>query len=184
LTKLTLDQFYTNIIDFLEESKSTYVIIGGLAVSLIGEPRMTLDVDLILSLPKDEIKRFLMNVANKGYELNIQKESKRIEDTGTFRFSMGFFHADVILASSTFEDSMFKRRKRLELAGRKAYFPSPEDLILLKIVAGREKDMLDAKSIAIRHKNKLDQKYLEKWAQKLSDEAQDMAIWNRLSKIL
>ena len=61
----------------------------------------------------------------------------------------------------------------IKLAGKNAYFPSPEDLIILKVVVGREKDMLDAKSILIRHKNKLDRKYMEKWAQSISNEAQD-----------
>jgi hypothetical protein len=183
LTNPTLDQFYNNLVTFLEESKSKYVIIGGLAVSLIGEPRLTHDIDLILSIPESDIQYFLKLIIDKGFDLNMQKELKRIERTGTFRFSIGFFHADVILASSTFEDSVFKRRRRIKLVDKKAYFPSPEDLIILKIMVGREKDMLDAKSIVIRHKNKLDKKYIEKWTQKISDEAQDMTIWNRLSKL-
>ena len=89
MTKQTLDQFYGQAIDLLVELKFPYVIIGGLAVSLIGEPRMTLDIDFILSIP--------------------------------------------------------------------------------------EKDMLSAKSILIRHRGKLDRKYIEKWAQRISDEAQDMS---------
>ena len=183
MAKLTLDQFYANLIDFLEESRSAYVIIGGLAVSLIGEPRITQDIDLILYISEGDIRQFLKKVDEKGFNLNIQKELNRIKRTGTFRFSMGLFHADVILASSTFEDSIFKRKKKIMLVGKKAYFPSPEDLILLKVVVGREKDIFDAKSIVIRHKSKLDRKYMEKWAQKISDEAQDMTVWNRLSKL-
>lgn len=180
----TLDQFYNNLVNLLEETKSDYVIIGGLAVSVIGEPRTTLDIDLILSIPENDIQLFLKHIIDKGFELNMQKELKRIEHTGTFRFSMGFFHADIILASSTFENSVFKRRKKIKLVNKNAYFPSPEDLIILKIMVGREKDMLDVKSIVTRHKNKLDRKYLEKWTQTISDEAQDMAIWNRLTKLL
>ena len=175
MTKQTLDQFYGHAIELLDELKYPYVIIGGLAVSLIGEPRMTLDIDFILSIPEKDIHNFL--------ETDMKKELRRIKQTGTFRFSMGLFHADVILASSEFESSVFKRKKRIKLADKKAYFPSPEDLIILKIVAGREKDMLDAKSILIRHKNKLDRKYMEKWAQRISDEAQDMSVWNRLLRL-
>ena len=43
---------------------------------------------------------------------------------------------------------------------------------------------LDVQSIVTRHNTHLDRKYLEKWAQLLSDEAEDMAIWNRLTKVL
>lgn len=183
MAKQTLDQFYGQTIDLLEESNFPYVIIGGLAVSLIGEPRITQDVDLILSIPESDIRPFMGTAIDRGFDLNIQKELQRIKRTGTFRFSMGFFHADVILASSDFEDSIFKRRRKIKLAGKKAYFPTPEDLIILKIVVGREKDMLDAKSILIRHKNKINRKYMEKWTQKISDEAQDLPVWNRLLKL-
>ena len=183
MTKQTLDQFYGQAIELLDKLKYPYVIIGGLAVSLIGEPRMTLDIDFILSIPEKDIHNFLETAIKRGFGLNMKKELQRIKQTGTFRFSMGIFHADVILASSEFESSVFKRRKKIKLAGKKAYFPSPEDLIILKIVVGREKDMLDAKSILIRHKNKLDRKYMEKWAQRISDEAQDMSVWNRLLRL-
>ena len=43
---------------------------------------------------------------------------------------------------------------------------------------------IDAEGIALRHKGKLDRKYLEFWTQKLSDEAEDITIWNRLMKLL
>lgn len=57
-------------------------------------------------------------------------------------------------------------------------------MILLKIIVGRDKDMLDAKSVAVRHKGRLDRQYLKKWAQAISDEAEDMGIWERLVKVL
>jgi hypothetical protein len=54
----------------------------------------------------------------------------------------------------------------------------------MKIIPGREKDLLDAKGIVIRHRGKLDTKYLKNWAMKLSDEAQDMKIWKVLNDLL
>jgi predicted nucleotidyltransferase len=77
-----------------------------------------------------------------------------------------------------------ERRKEIPLYGIKAFFPTPEDLILLKIIPGRDKDLLDAKNIVLRHKGKLDINYLKKWAEVFSDEAQDMRICNLLNKLL
>lgn len=59
-----------------------------------------------------------------------------------------------------------------------------EDFILLKIIPGRDKDILDVKSVIERHKGKLDKRYLEMWAQRFSDEAEDMRIWNTLRQLL
>ena len=51
-------------------------------------------------------------------------------------------------------------------------------------IVGRDNDMLDAKSVVIRHRPELDQNYLKKWAKAISDEAKDIGIWNRLMNVL
>jgi len=43
----TFDAFCRESIDFLTGTSTPYLIIGGLAVAVIGEPRMTGDVDVI-----------------------------------------------------------------------------------------------------------------------------------------
>lgn len=161
-----------------------YLVIGGLAISVIGEPRLTQDINLIVAIREDDIHAFLEKAIGNGFEVDMEKELQRIELTGTFRLRRGLYHADIIIASISLEESAFARSQKIKLLDRMVPFPSPEDLILLKIIVGRDKDMLDAKSIVIRHRNKLDKTYLEKWAQKLSEEAEDMRIWNRLMNIM
>ncbi len=183
MTKNSLDKFYTDVVDFLDESKIQYLIIGGLAVSVIGEPRMTNDIDIIVSIKKQNIQHILKNAKKCGWTVNIDRELQRIKETGTFRLNSEFFHLDVIIASTLLEEKAFARAQKIKLGNRIASFPSPEDLILFKIIVGRDKDILDARSIVIRHKNHLDYQYLEKWAQSISDEAEDISIWNRLKKV-
>ena len=78
----------------------------------------------------------------------------------------------------------FNRRKTIALYGIKAFFPTPEDLILFKIIPGRKQDLLDAERVVLRHEGKLDTEYLKSWARKLSDQAEDMRIWNELKTLL
>jgi len=179
-----LDEFCSAVIDFFERENVSYLVIGGLAVSVIGEPRMTQDIDLIVAIKKQDVPTFLEDALRNGFELDIEKELQRTELTGTFRLRRELYHADIIIASISLEESAFARSQKIKLLDRMVPFPSPEDLILLKIIVGRDKDILDAKSIIIRHRNKLDKIYLELWAQKLSDEAEDMKIWNRLMTLL
>jgi predicted nucleotidyltransferase len=182
--KSILDEFYIAVIDFLEQSKVPYLIIGGLAVSVIGEPRMTQDIDLIVSLKKQNVHALLESAINSSFELNMERELQRVKETGTFRLNRGHFHADMIIASTSLEESAFTRAQRIKLVNKIASFPSPEDLVLFKIVVGRDKDMLDARAIVIRHKMRLDRGYLKRWAQSISDEAEDMTVWNRLMELL
>lgn len=77
-----------------------------------------------------------------------------------------------------------RRKRRVRLYNTNAFFPTPEDLILLKIIPGRPQDLLDAETIAQRHRNRLDVKYLESWARRLSDDTEDTRIFHTLQKLL
>ena len=65
-----------------------------------------------------------------------------------------------------------------------ANFPSPEDFILFKLIPGRSKDLLDVESVILRHRDTLDRDYLQQWAQRLSDEMEDLRLFNTLTRLL
>jgi hypothetical protein len=62
--------------------------------------------------------------------------------------------------------------------------PSPEDLILFKVLAGRDKDLLDAAGIVRRHAGRLDRSYLEATLQPICDLAEDLGALRRLRSVL
>lgn len=179
-----LDLLYVNLISLVEETRTPYIVIGGLAVGVIGEPRLTHDIDLIVFLAIENIQAFLEKSKKRGFIFNDKEVFKEIRSTGTFRLNYGLFHADFIIASTRLEKNALKRGQKIMLFGKKAVFPSPEDLILLKIIPGRERDLLDAKSIVKRHFDKLDKRYLEKWSMKLSDEAEDLRVYNQIKRLI
>lgn len=179
-----LDKLLKNTISLLKKEGLDYFVIGGLAVGLLGEPRMTQDIDIILFISKDDMEHFLMSALDAGFKCNKSIALANVRDRGAFKLVWENLWVDIIIASTEFEKSALKRTIKTKLLGKKISIPSPEDFILLKIIAGRDKDMLDIRSVIERHKGKLDGKYLEMWAQKLSDEAEDMRIWNTLMKLL
>jgi hypothetical protein len=180
----SLDRLYAKTLSFLEKEKVPYLLIGGLAVGVLGEPRMTQDVDLIIFIPKKSAPEIIKKAIKAGFRANPAVVVRDIDLKGAFRLDFESLWVDIIISSTEFENSAFKRKKQIELLGKKTYLPSPEDLILLKLIPGRDKDILDIKSIIERYKGKLNKDYLEKWAQKLSDEAEDLRIWNTLKKLL
>lgn len=180
----SLDRIYSKTLSFLEKEKIPYLLIGGLAVGVLGEPRMTQDVDLIVFIPRKSTPEIIKKAIKAGFRTNLTAAVKDIELKGAFRLDFENLWVDIIISSTEFENSAFKRKKQIKLLSKKTFIPSPEDLILLKLIPGRDKDILDVKSIIERHEGKLDKPYLEKWAQKLSDEAEDLRIWNTLKKLL
>ncbi|MEW5694246.1 MAG: nucleotidyltransferase [Candidatus Hydrogenedentota bacterium] len=181
---VSLDNIFKKIIIFLEKNKIGYLIIGGIAASILGYPRFTKDVDIILFVKKQQIKNLLKKFKNEGFSFDENIVINRVKETGTFQILYQDLHIDFIIVSSKFEKVAFSRRQRINIYGIKANFPTPEDLILMKIIPARHMDIADIENIAKRYINKLDKKYLLEWAQKLSDESEDMRIYNYIKNLL
>jgi len=179
-----LEQEYKRIINFLNTHSLNYLVIGGIAVSVIGNPRETKDIDFCIFIKKSDIKKFLERANKSGFEFDIKKMLQQAKETGCFHIMDGSVRIDFLIASHELEKTAFNRKTSIEMHGVKAFYPTPEDLILLKIVPGRLRDLADAEDIAIRHSGKLDEKYLLNWAQKLSDESEDMRIYRKVKRLL
>jgi hypothetical protein len=122
--------------------------------------------------------------AGAGFEVQPAVERERLATTGTLRFRRGTFQIDLITASLPFEEAAFQRASRHELFGVLLPFPSPEDLILFKVLAGRDKDMLDAVGVVRRHRDHLDITYLETTLQPICELAEDQSPWRRLQRVI
>lgn len=182
--KILLEDVYRKIVTFLNAGKYQYLVIGGIAAGTIGEPRITGDIDIDILLDKKDSSNFIKKLEKQGFLINEEAVKKTFKDTGTFKVYYGGFHIDFMVFSTELEKEALKRSITLNLYKTPAPFPTPEDLILLKIIPGRTQDLLDIENIITRHKNRLDVKYIMNWAKKLSEEAEDMRFYNKLKKLL
>jgi hypothetical protein len=182
--KILVEDVYKKAVSFLNKEKYEYIVIGGIAVGLLGEPRATGDVDIDILLETKQIPGFLRKAKKAGFKFNVKECQRRATATGTFQIQYGTFHVDFIIASIKLERQAFKRKKKIRLYNANAFFPTPEDMILLKIIPGRPQDLVDAQKVALRHKGKLDIGYLKRCAQELSDETQETRILTGLERIL
>lgn len=181
---MTLEELFKKTITLLEKHEFEYLIIGGIAAGALGEPRVTGDIDVNIRIKKDLVKKFLMYAQAEGFTYNSSEVNKRVKETGTFQIWCEDFHVDYLISSTKFEENAFKRRQRIKLFGVAANFPTPEDLILFKVIPARPIDKIDVENIVLRHKGRLDEKYLLDWAMKLSDEAQDVRIYKEVKRLL
>lgn len=56
--------------------------------------------------------------------------------------------------------------------------------ILLKLIPGRPKDLLDAEAVIARHADHLDRGYLDQWARWSADLMEDFRVPNTLKRLL
>ena len=161
------------------------VIIGGVAVSLLGVPRYTVDLDAVFLLDLDDVPELLVEAAKLGIE-------PRISDPITFarksrmlllRHNPSGIDIDLSLGFLPFEIEMVDRSQMVEFGSIKLRLPTPEDLIILKAFAHRPKDILDIQSIAKSHPN-LDKERIRFWIEQF-DKALDMTgLWETISRLL
>jgi len=176
--------FCQKAFDFLEGAGVRHLVIGGLAVGAIGEARTTGDVDVIGFVSYQDAVALITRASEAGFEVRPEIELERLRATGTLRFRYGKFQLDIILASLPFEEVAHARAMSKRLFGRLVLFPTPEDLIVFKVLAGRDKDILDAVGVARRHAATLDRRYLETTLRTICDLAEDMEPWSRLESVL
>lgn len=154
-------------LDAVEAGRFEYLLYGGMAAALWGEPRYTEDADMILFLPERDAPRFLQEAARHGFFVEEDLAIQQIQINGWARLPLGSadspWHLDLTLGDSPFDQSAVQRRRCVALFGRNVWVASPEDLIVYKLVSGRDVDLLDVQHIAERQE-RLDSGYLRTWA--------------------
>jgi Nucleotidyl transferase of unknown function (DUF2204) len=134
-----------------------WCVFGAQAVIAYGVPRLSADVDVTLDLVPHEPERFAREMEEAGFTL-------RVEDPDFVRRTrvMPFVHVatamplDVVLAGSGLEDEFLERARATDLGGASVPLIDPEDLMIAKVLAGRPKDIEDARGVWRLHGRALD----------------------------
>lgn len=167
---------------FLENHQRRFCFIGGIAVQNWGEPRLTRDIDISLLTG--------FGGEERDVDLLLGAYLPRIEDARRFALahrvlllrSPGGIGIDVSLAALPYEELMIDRALLVELLpGQRLRLCSPEDLVIMKVFAGRETDVRDARSVVVRQgDSRLDWDYIETNLAPLADLKGDPALMDRL----
>lgn len=68
---------------------------------------------------------------------------------------------DVVLAGPGLEDQFFDRVESRDVDGVPVRLASPEDIIVMKVLAGRPKDVDDVTAVVAAYATRLDRAYIE-----------------------
>jgi hypothetical protein len=139
----------TALMRWLRASRVEGVVIGGVAVSLLAEPRLTKDVDAVVWLESSEWERFLNSGKKHGFvprydaPLEFARQNRILlmthEPTKT--------DLDLSLGGLPFEREAIDRAISIRLGRATIKLASPEDLMVMKAVASRPRDWADIESL-------------------------------------
>lgn len=160
-------------VEILERLELRYAVIGGLAVRAWSIPRATWDVDVTVAVAGDDVSRLKAAFEDRGYSMPEAYSKGWTDQVGgmpviKFRWYVpgGDLDVDFFLAETPFQESLLVRRCRAESEGLNLWVASAEDLILLKLVASRPRDLIDVADILFMQ-GPLDVAYLRRWAAEL-----------------
>ena len=147
----------------LESARIPYMVIGGQAVLLYGEPRLTKDIDITLGVDLTRLQDVLSAVGDMGL-------TPLVDPTTFTRETMVLpcsdseteIRVDMIFSFSPFEQLAISRARIVRIGKADVHFASLEDLLIHKLIAGRPRDLEDARIILLKNPQP-DLAYIKHW---------------------
>lgn len=154
----------------LHSCEIPFMLIGGQAVLLHGEPRLTQDIDITLGVPPDRVLD-IVSVADSA-DLDPLPEDPQAFAGETFVLpceeTATGLRVDFIFSTTPYETLAIGRAVRVVIEGADVPFAAADDLILHKLFAGRPRDLEDAAGVVRRKGSEIDWDYVRKWAEEFA----------------
>lgn len=167
----------------LESRRIPYMVIGGQAVLIYGEPRLTRDIGITLGVGADGLARVEELAASIGLTILPESHADFVRDRMVLPCAdaESGFRIDFIFSFTPFEHQAIDRALLVRVGNTNVRFASPEDLIIHKMVAGRPRDEEDVRGILLKTRA-IDLAYLENWLGEF-DKALDRPVLERFRNL-
>ncbi len=141
----------------MAERDLPWYLFGAQAAIVWGSPRLSADVDVTVAIEPAIVDSFIETMRRHGFDLTFS-DSEFLARTRVLLFVHRSTHMplDVVLAGPGLEEDFLRRAISVDVDGTHIPVISPEDLIIGKIMAGRPKDIEDARSVIHERRASLD----------------------------
>ena len=167
-----------DLMKWMDAANMPSMVIGGVAASVLGQPRLTQDVDALAILPDEEWANAVSTAASHGilprieHPLDFARRSRVL----LMRHVESAIDIDVIFGGLLFEQAAIDNSKIHDIGGLRVRLPRVEDLLVMKAVARRPKDLQDIEGLLAAHPE-VDVATVRQW---VSEFAADMSMSDML----
>ena len=164
-TPRTAPELARVIADVLEAEGLPYAIGGALALGFYAPPRATVDVDVnVFVAPSQGFDRTLSALAKTGFvpEGDVDALRDQACSEGQFRGRLDGMRVDVFVPAIDFYARLADRRRKVSLLGRPIWILAAEDLVVLKLMFYRRKDLADIEAVLAEQGATLDRGYVHR----------------------
>ena len=135
-----------------------WYVFGAQAVLVWGRPRLTGDVDVTVFLDPEDNDAFVAAMTQAGFDVRVPDLRDFVSRTRVFPFT----HAasgmalDAVLGGPGLEEEFLRTARQVDVGGLLVPVIGPEELVVVKILAGRSKDLDDVRGILAAQEDALD----------------------------
>ena len=142
-----------DLTNWLDAARIPAMVIGGVAASVLGRPRFTRDIDALVILPESDWQTALEDAAKFGIVPRIGQalEFARRSRVLLMRHAASGIDLDIILGGLPFETSAVESSRPYDVGGVSVRLPRVEDLLVMKAIARRPKDLEDIRGLLAAH---------------------------------
>jgi len=173
---ISYQDFVRLVIQALMAADVSYMIGGAVATWAWGEPRATLDMDVVVNIPIESVSCLSQELQKRDMLVQADIIMDNIQETRAdlpinARHMHSGYKADLypLREGDDLRASAFERRQKIDLGEPlgEVYLHSPEDLIIYKLwyysLSQQIKHLRDITSIVITLGDQLDYQYIDFW---------------------
>ncbi len=161
------------------------VVIGGVAASLLGRPRLTVDIDVVVLVSTDDLPRLIRVAAEEGLVPRLPEAEAFAREHRVLLLchQESGIPVDISLGILPFEQEAVERSTLHETGTLAVRLPTPEDLIILKAVAHRPKDLIDIQALVEANPG-LDRERIRYWVCQFAEALDMPELWTDIAPLL
>lgn len=137
-----------------------WYLFGAQAAILYGSTRVTEDIDVTITLGRRTPRELVTALTKQGFRMRVRDSAGFVERTRVLPVlhSKTEMPVDIVFAGPGLEEDFMARRSMMKRGGTTVPVVSPEDLVVLKILAGRPRDEEDVRAVLKATTGRLDRK--------------------------
>ena len=149
----SLESALADLMGWLDAAHIPSMIIGGVAASVLGRPRLTRDVDALAVLPEADWAEAIrlapqFNILSRiDNALQFAKRSRVL----LMRHTTSGIDVDLTFGELPFERAAVANCENHDVGGIRVRLPRVEDLLVMKAIARRPKDVEDLQGLLAAH---------------------------------
>jgi hypothetical protein len=161
------------------------MIIGGVASSMLGQARLTIDIDATVMIDDKDLDHFLAQATTVGLTPRIMHPAEFMRRSAMLllKHDATGIPIDINQGRIPFEALAIKRVTMKRRGRVNIPIPTPEDLIVMKAIAHRPKDLEDIRGI-VGSQSRLDVEYIRKHVQGFGKALDMPELWENVSPLL